>query len=114
MRKASLRHWAATLARETRTRLIIGAGLVCFLLLVLLAMVGERGFFEVYKFSRHLERVEQQIRSLEAENQRLRVQVAGLRTDPSQIEALAREDLGLAQPDELIFQIIDDSAHGGP
>jgi len=40
-------------------------------------------------------------------HERLRLQVTGLRSDPYQIEKLAREDLGLVRPDEIIFEIVD-------
>jgi cell division protein FtsB len=100
----------ATLLRGKQPRFMIVGGIGCFLLLSMLAMVGERGFFEAYEFARYLERVEQRIRTLEVENERLRAQVSGLRSDPYQVEKLAREDLGLARPDELIFEIVDKPA----
>jgi cell division protein FtsB len=107
MRKPRLWRGVQNLLHEKQRRLVIGGGIGCFLLLSLLAMAGERGFFEVYKYSRHLERVESRIRTLEEENKRLRMQAAGLRSDPYQVEKLAREDLGLARPDEVIFEIVD-------
>jgi cell division protein FtsB len=107
MHKPRLWGWIETLRHEQQPRLMIGGGVGCFLLLSLLAMAGERGYFEVYEFGRHLERVENRIGILEAENKRLRMQVTGLRADPYQVEKLAREDLGLARPDELIFEIVD-------
>jgi cell division protein FtsB len=99
--------WIEALRHEQQPLLMIGGGVGCFLLLSVLAMVGERGYFEVYEFGRHLERVESRIGALEAENKRLQVQVTGLRADPYQVEKLAREDLGLVRPDELIFEIVD-------
>lgn len=107
MDKPRLWGWIETLRHEQQPRLMIGGGLGCFLVLSVLAMVGERGYFEVYEFSHYLERVEGRIGELEAENKRLQMQVTGLRTDPYQVEKLAREDLGLARPDELIFEIVD-------
>jgi cell division protein FtsB len=107
MRKPRLWRWAQDLLIEKQHRLVIAGGVGCFLLLSLLAMVGDRGFFEVYQFSRHLRHVESRIQVLEEENERLRVQVTGLRSDPYQIEKLAREDLGLVRPDEVIFEIVD-------
>ena len=107
MRKPSLWRWVENVLHEKQHRLVIGGGIGCFLLLSLLAMAGERGFFEVYRYSRHLQRVEGQIRTLEEKNKRLRRQVTGLRSDPYQVEKLAREDLGLARPDEIIFEIVD-------
>jgi cell division protein FtsB len=99
--------WLRTLVYEKHHQFIIWAGVGCFLLLMLLALAGDRGFLEVREFYRHLARVETQIRTLEEENRSLRSQVADLKTDRYQIEKLAREDLGLAYPDELIFEIVD-------
>jgi cell division protein FtsB len=107
MRRPRLWQWMQILLHEKQQRLIIGGGVGGFLLLSLLAMVGERGFFEVYAFGRHMERVETRIQSLEEEIKRLRTQVVALRSDPYQVEKLAREDLGLARPGELIFEIVD-------
>jgi cell division protein FtsB len=108
MHKLHLRAWVEGELSQKQYRLIIGGGVGCFLLLALLAMVGERGFWEVYKYSRHVQRIESRIRSLEEENRRLQRQVSGLRSDPYQVEKLAREDLGLARPDELIFEIVEE------
>jgi cell division protein FtsB len=107
MLKPRLWRGVQDLLREKQHRLVICGGIGCFLLLLLLAIAGERGFFEVYKYSRHLERIESRIRTLEEENKRLRQQAVGLRSDPYQVEKLAREDLGLARPDEIIFEIVD-------
>lgn len=105
----TLHWWRAleTLLHGKQPRLMIMGGVGCFLLLSMLAMVGERGYFEVYEFTRYLERVEQRMRTLEVENTRLQNQVSGLRSDAYQVEKLAREDLGLARPDELIFKIVN-------
>jgi cell division protein FtsB len=107
MRKPRLWRWGQNLLIEKQHRIVISGGIGCFLLLSLLAIAGERGFFEVYQFSRHLQHVERRIQALEVENERLRMQVIGLRSDPYQIEKLAREDLGLVRPDEIIFEIVD-------
>jgi hypothetical protein len=89
MRKPRLWRWGQNLLIEKQHRLVIGGGIGCFLLLSLLAMAGDRGFFEVYQFNRHLQHVEGRIQALEVENERLRMQVTGLRSDPYQMEKLA-------------------------
>jgi cell division protein FtsB len=109
MREWRAWRWVQALVQEKRHRLIIWGGVGSFLLLSLLAMAGDRGFLELQEFSRHLERLEEQIRTLEEQNRHVRQQVIGLTSDPYQIEKLAREDLGLARPDELIFVIVDAS-----
>jgi cell division protein FtsL len=107
MRIPRLWQWGQNLLIEKQHRIVIGGGIGCFLLLSLLAMAGDRGFFEVYQFNRHLQHVERQIQALEVENERLRKQVTSLRSDPYHIEKLAREDLGLVRPDEIVFEIVD-------
>ena len=53
-------------------------------------------------------------KALEVENERMRLQVTGLRSDPYQMEKLAREDLGLVRPDEIIFEIVDGRPEDSP
>jgi cell division protein FtsB len=110
MRKPRLWRWVQNLLIEKQHRLVLGGGIGCFLLLSLLAIAGERGFLEVYHFSRHLQDVENRIQALREKNKRLQKQVTGLESDPYQVEKLAREDLGLARPDEIIFEIVDGNA----
>lgn len=98
--------WMPSLMQERQHQLIIWAGVGCFVILTLLAVVSDRGFLDVAEFNRHLEGVEHQIQVLEAENAMLRQQVIGLRHDPHQIEKLAREELGLVRPDEIILKIV--------
>jgi cell division protein FtsB len=114
MRKPRLWQWGQKLLIEKQHRIVVGGGIGCFLLLSLLAMVGDRGFFEVYHFNRHLQQVEGRIQALEVENERLQLQVTGLRSDPYQIEKLAREDLGLVRPDEIVFEIVDSRPEAPP
>jgi hypothetical protein len=114
MHTPRLWRWGAKLLIEKQHRIVIGGGIGCFILLSLLAMAGEGGFLEVYQFTRHLQHVESQIQTLEVENERLRTQVTGLRSDPYQIEKLARQDLGLVRPDEIIFEIVDGHAEDSP
>jgi cell division protein FtsB len=114
MRIPRLWRWAQDVLHEKQQRLVIGGGVGFFLLLSLLAVAGERGFFEVYRFTHHLDRIEDRLRKLEEDNRRMRLEAAALRSDPYQIEKLAREDLGLARPDEIIFEIVDGSPHELP
>ena len=95
------------LVRERYHRLIVWGGVGCFFLLTFLAVVADGGFLTLYDLRRYREQVEGQIRALEQENLGLRAEMLALKTDLYQVEKLAREELGLARPDELIFEIAD-------
>lgn len=69
------------------------------------ALVGEKGLVERMRARRHYAEATASLDSLKAENARLREQVRSLTDDPAAIEAIAREDLGLIRPGELLFII---------
>jgi cell division protein FtsB len=57
------------------------------------------------------------MQKLDQENQELADQVTSLKTDPRAIEKIAREDMGLAKPGELIFKLPatqDDATKSAP
>jgi cell division protein FtsB len=69
------------------------------------ALFGDRGLIELVKSRDELQSLEQDIAALEAETQQLLEEIRALKTSPLAIERLAREQLGLAKPDELILLI---------
>jgi cell division protein FtsB len=62
---------------------------------------GDRGP-TIFKARREAQQLSRQIAALRADNARLRARAQALRSDPAAIEAVARETLGLARPDELV------------
>ena len=77
------------------------------LVLVINALVGERGLMETIQARRQHQDLVLSIERLRAENARLRDDVRRLLSDPGTIEALARQELGLIKPGELLFIIKD-------
>ena len=77
------------------------------LVLVINALIGERGLMETLRARRQHSELVTSIDRLRAENTRLRDEMRRLRSDPATIEALARQDLGLIKPGELLFIIKD-------
>lgn len=77
------------------------------LVLVLNALVGERGFMETLRARRTHEELVLSIQRLRHENARLREEAWRLKHDPATIEALARQELGLIRPGELLFIVKD-------
>ena len=77
------------------------------LVLVINALVGERGLTETLRARRQHQELVTSIERLRAENARLREEARRLRSDPSTIEALARQELGLIKPGEMLFIVKD-------
>lgn len=72
--------------------------------LAVLSALGEGGVRRVTSLRREVARVEALNRDLEAENRRLILQIRALRDDPRTLEAVAREELGLVRPGEVVFR----------
>lgn len=83
--------------------------LLVFVTLVLMidALVGEKGLLETVRARRQHEDLTGSIERLRAENALLREQARRLREDPSTIESVAREELGLIRPGEMLFIVKD-------
>jgi len=77
------------------------------LVLVLNALVGDRGLTETLRARRQHQDLMTSIERLRSENARLRDEARRLRSDPATIEALARQELGLIKPGEMLFIIKD-------
>jgi cell division protein FtsB len=90
---------------STRRRTVQLALVFVTLVLVINALVGERGLMETLRARRQHQELVSSIDRLRAENARLREEARRLRSDPATIEALARKELGLIKPGELLFII---------
>ena len=75
--------------------------------LLLDALVGERGLADTFKARDASRRLSQRLTQLEAENAGLREQARRLAADPATIERAAREDLGLIKPGEILVVLRD-------
>jgi cell division protein FtsB len=64
---------------------------------------GERGLPRLHALEQRLEEIEEQNAVLQRDNELLLRRVRALREDPRQIEWVARRELGLVRPEELIF-----------
>jgi cell division protein FtsB len=77
------------------------------LVLIINALVGERGLTETLRARKKHQELVTAIDRLRAENARLRDEARRLRSDPATIEALARQELGLIKPGEMLFIVKD-------
>ena len=77
------------------------------LVLVIDALVGEKGLLETIRARKQHQQLTASIERLRAENAALREEARRLREDPSAIESLARQELGLIRPGEMLFIVKD-------
>ena len=74
------------------------------LVLVVASVMGNRSLIRLYQMHRDRATLEREIDQLTAANASLAEEVRTLRTDPARVEAIAREELGLVKPGELVYE----------
>ena len=75
-----------------------------FVLLLLQDIFGTHGVLAMRRTQAEASKIQRDITKLDSENKKLQDHVKALKTDPSTMECIAREDFGLARPGELIFK----------
>jgi cell division protein FtsB len=75
--------------------------------LIVNALIGERGLVAAVRARHEHERLAASIGGLKRDNQRLAEAIRRLKHDPKAVEDVAREDLGLIRPGEVVFVIKD-------
>ena len=71
------------------------------------ALFGNRGLVATIRAREQFRELEASLERLRAENAHMRDEVRLLREDPSTIDEIARRDLGLMSPGEMVFIIRD-------
>jgi cell division protein FtsB len=91
---------------ELRKRRLIFVTLTLLIILYIAFQVifGDMGLIRYFQLRETKARLETQVREIEQDNEKLRAQLKSIKEDPFIKEKHAREDYGLAKPDELIFQ----------
>ena len=78
---------------------------LCVFGLFLHDIFGTHGFLAMRRTRQEIERVQGEIARLNKENTELSQEVKALKSDPHKIESIARDELGLAKPGEVIIKI---------
>jgi cell division protein FtsL len=78
--------------------------IVFLLALVVASVMGNRSLIRMYQMHRDRATLEREIEQLTAANTSLAEEVRTFRTDPARVEAIAREELGLVKPGELVYE----------
>jgi len=66
---------------------------------------GAHGVLAMRRTQTEMEQLHSDIARLNDENGKLTSEVKSLKTDPKSIERIAREEMGLARPGEMIFKL---------
>ncbi len=77
------------------------------IVLVVDALIGEKGLVETMRARRQSRDVAAAVERLRVENARLRETIGRLQGDPGTIESIARRELGLIRPGEVLFILKD-------
>jgi len=96
----------ATVMRTGR-RLVRYVLVFVTIVVVIDAIVGEKGLLALMHARREFRAVESALERARAENDQLREEARRLREDPAAIEEIARRELGLIKPGEKLFIIRD-------
>jgi cell division protein FtsB len=84
-----------------------GPALLGLLALVLVVhdIFGTHGYLAMRRTQQEIKKVTRDLDQLNKENSELSQEVRELKTDPHKIEKIARDELGLARPGEVIIKI---------
>ncbi len=69
-----------------------------------ISVMGNRGLIRIYQMHRDRVSLEREIEHLSSANAALTEEVRLLKTNPARIEGIAREELGLVKPGELVYE----------
>ena len=97
----------ATLYRNAALALV----LIC-LALVVHEIFGQHGYLALRRQQQELQTLQNQIQQLKQENDQLDKQIKALKSDPKAIERLAREQMRMARPGELIYTLPEKKQQG--
>lgn len=93
-------------ASEVRKRRLIFVTFVIlsFIYLSISLIFGDMGLLKYIELNRTRTNMEKQLAEISRQNEQIRAQIKLLKEDPFYKEKFAREEFGLAKPDEYIFQ----------
>ena len=91
---------AARSARKRRLVFVVGLAI----LIAALSVGGKKSLVKVFQMSKTRTELQQEITRLKQVNEELVREIQAFTHNPSQVEAIAREDLGLVKPGEIVYQ----------
>lgn len=90
-------------ARSARKRRLIFVALLA-ILIAALSVGGNRSLVKIYQMSKTQTELGREIEQIRQLNQELAREIQAVTNDQGRVEAIAREDLGLVKPGEVVYQ----------
>jgi cell division protein FtsB len=84
-------------------RIALGVFGLLTIAVLILAVFNDKGLLQVRNQSTKLTTIQDEITEIDAENKQLTKEIQALRTDATTIERLAREELKLVKPGEIVL-----------
>jgi cell division protein FtsB len=94
-------------ARHVRPASVVVVSALLSLLVFGIFLVSDRGLLQVRKQRVQLARAQEEVAQLDADTKRLEAEVAALKSDPNALEKVAREELNLVKPGEVVLVLPD-------
>ena len=94
------------MTESSRYQKILLLSLGFFLLLVLMAVFHESGILNAYRLEQEQLKMKNENEILRARNEKFRLEIDALKSDPYEIEKIAREKLNLIKPGDQVYYIV--------
>lgn len=92
---------------EKRRKKYLALFVVLILFISVLAVFGDKGFIDVYRLNKEKQRMISVSRPIAVENKRLSEEIRLLETDDRYIGSIARKELGMIGPGEMLYITTD-------
>ena len=87
-----------------KVKVVVG---LLVLLILGFTVFGRRGLMDLVRARHQAEALKAETTRIRDENAHLSEEIRLLQTDPAYVERLAREELGMVKPGELVFQFAE-------
>jgi len=90
-RKNARRRWLAVIA-------------ILAIVIAVSSVVGKKSLVKVFRMNKTRNDLQQEIAQLKQDNENLAREIRAFADNPGRVEVIARDDLGLVKPGEIVYQ----------
>jgi cell division protein FtsB len=94
------------MTENSRYQKILLLSLGFFLLLIMMAVFHENGILNAYQLEQEQLEMKHKNENLRDGNEKLQLEITALKSDPYEIEKIAREKLNLVKPGDQVYHIV--------